>query len=74
MADLLTVLATVEGGESSKVLFYVGGGLLALWAVALGVVGLQRPAFPSGEGGARAVMGVSALLVVVACASAVITG
>jgi hypothetical protein len=74
MGQLLAVLAVVEGEESSKTLFYVLGGALALWAVLLGVAGITRPSLPGGDGGARAVLGVTVLLVAGACASAVITG
>ena len=60
-------------GEPSKVPFYIAGGLLVLWALALATVGLTRPAFPSNERGARGVMLVSAVLMVLAMAMAVIT-
>lgn len=74
MAQVLAVLAAVEGEESSKTLFYVMGGALAAWAVLLGLAGIMRPSLPGGEGGARAVIGITVLLVVGACASAVVTG
>ena len=74
MLDLLTSLAVAEGeGAASHTLFYVLGGALALWALLLGALGTMRPSLVEGEGGARAIMGISALLVVGACASAVIT-
>jgi hypothetical protein len=57
----------------SKVPFYIAGGVLAGWAVVLAGLGLTRPTFPGGSGGARAVMGISAVLAVVAMAMAVHT-
>ena len=60
-------------GEPSKVPFYIAGGVLALWAVVLAAVGLNRPAFPGGERGARMVMGVSFVLVAITIAMAIIT-
>jgi hypothetical protein len=63
----------LAAGEPSKVPFYIAGGALALWAVVLATVGLARPAFPGDERGARAVMGVSFVLMAVAIAMAVIT-
>ena len=32
--------------ETSKTLFYLLGGLLAVWAVVLFVVGMRSPSFP----------------------------
>ncbi len=58
----------------SKVPFYVAGGLLAAWAVLIGVLGVRRPTFPGSERGARVVMALSALLVAAAMVTAVITG
>ncbi len=69
----LLVLAAEEA-EPSKTAFYLGGGLLAVWAVVLSVIGLSRPSFPGSAGAARGVYGVSALLVVIAAATAIITG
>lgn len=63
--------AVVEHG--SKTTFYVAAGALACWAVAIGVIGVTRPAFPRGEGAARAVMLVSGTLMAAAMATAVIT-
>lgn len=63
----------LAAAEPSKTPFYIAGGFLALYAVALAAVGLTRPNFPGNGGGARAVMGLSALLVMVAIAMAVVT-
>jgi hypothetical protein len=67
----MALLAVVE--HTSKTAFYVAAGVLAAWAVLVGAIGVTRPAFPNGEGGARLVMGVTFLLMVAAMASAVAT-
>ena len=63
----------LAAGEPSKVPFYIAGGLLVVWAVALTGIGLTRPAFPGSERGARGVMLVSVVLMLLAMAMAVIT-
>ena len=67
MSSLLLVASV------SKVPFYIAGGVLAVWAVVLAGLGLSRPEFPGNAGGARAVMGISFVLMVVAMAMAVHT-
>jgi hypothetical protein len=67
---VLTLLATAE---PSHLPFYIAGGVLALWAVALAGVGLTRPAFPFRLMGERAVVLVSFLLAVATIASAIAT-
>ena len=52
--------------------FYVLGGLLALWAVLVALLGIARHSFPGGRGGERIVIGISLLLVAGAIGSAVI--
>jgi hypothetical protein len=59
--------------EPSKIPFYIAGGLLVVWALALAGVGLTRPAFPFNERGARGIMAVSLGLALLAMAMAVIT-
>jgi hypothetical protein len=68
---VLTVL--LASAEPSKVPFYIAGGLLAVWAVAVSAVGFNRPSFPFGAAGQRAVMGVSIVLAVLAVAMAIAT-
>jgi hypothetical protein len=63
----------LAAGEPSKVPFYIAGGILVVWALALAGVGLTRAAFPYSERGARGVMLVSGVLMVLAMAMAVIT-
>jgi hypothetical protein len=72
---LTIVFAAVEGEEeSSKTLFYIAGGVLAVFAVLISTLGISRiGTFPSSKGQARGVIGLAALLVVAAMASAIIT-
>jgi len=75
LVDLL-VLAAASGQEeeTSKTAFYVLGGLFAAWAVLLGALGILRhETFPPSPGASRAIMGITALLMVGAMASAVLT-
>jgi plastocyanin len=69
--QLAPVLAAA--GEKSKAPFYVAGALLAVWAVLVSVVGITRPDFPGSPLRTRAVMAISAVLVLVAVSSAVLT-
>ena len=50
MVHALLVLAAEEA-EPSKTAFYVLGGVLAVWAVVLGFIGLRSPEFPGSERG-----------------------
>jgi hypothetical protein len=60
--------------ETSHVPFYICGGALALWAVLVSFIGMRgHENWPPNETVARGVMGISALLVVLAMATAVIT-
>jgi hypothetical protein len=70
----LITFAAAEGVEPSKTAFYIAGGLLVAWALVIGVIGITRPGFPARTGQARGVMALSAVLVVAAMASAVLTG
>ena len=69
----LLVLAAEEA-EHSPTAFYVGGSLFAVWAIALALVGLSRPDFPTTTGAARGLYGVSALLMVIAAFTAITAG
>jgi hypothetical protein len=74
MMHALSVLAAAEAEhESSKALFYIFGGLFAVWAVALAAMGMSRATFPPTEAAGRAVAALSVLLMVGAMATAVIT-
>jgi plastocyanin len=65
--------SVLAAGEPSKVPFYVMGGILASWAVLLSAMGLSRADFPGSAARARAVMGISAVLVLGTVTSAVAT-
>ena len=67
------VTLILAASEPSKVPFYIAGGLLVLWALALATAGLRRPAFPTNERAARGVMAVSAFLMLLTMAMAVVT-
>jgi hypothetical protein len=67
------VTLLLAAAEPSKTPFYLAGGVLAVWAVALAAVGLTRPSFPSDARGQRAVMLVSLVLGAVAIAMAIAT-
>jgi hypothetical protein len=68
----LLVLAA-DGAEPSKTAFYVGGGLLAVWAVIVASLGLSRPDFPGTAGAASAVYAISTVLMLGAGATALLT-
>lgn len=67
------VTLLIAAGEPSKVPFYIAGAVLVIWAVTLAVAGLTRPSFPENERGARGVMAISAVLMLVTMAMAVET-
>jgi hypothetical protein len=67
------MLSLLAATEPSHVAWYIAGGILASWAVVLSAIGLSRPDFPGNERGARLVMLVSFVLVVVAMTAAVAT-
>ena len=65
--------AAEEGGSHAP--FYLLGGLLAAWAVAISVIGIRlADRFPPKAATRSAVILVTALLVAGATASAVLTG
>jgi hypothetical protein len=72
MVHALLVMAAEEA-EPSKTAFYLCGGALAAWAVVLGFVGLRSPEFPGSESGQRGVIAITAVLVLAAMLTAVIT-
>ena len=64
----------VLAAEKSKVPFYIAGGLLICWALVLSMgIGMRRPEFPGTVAAERAVIGITAVLVVVTMAMAVVT-
>lgn len=61
-----------DGETTSSTVFYVVGAALAVWAVLISAVGIARPSWP-GQGGSRVLMLLTAVLVVGATSTAVIT-
>jgi hypothetical protein len=66
-----TLLLTASG--TSKVPFFIAGGALAVWAVILAAIGLNRPDFPGDLRGQRAVIAITFTIVVIAIAMAIVT-
>ncbi len=67
-------LAPILAAEKSRVPFYIAGGVLVAWALIVAVgIGLRRPDFPGSQSGERAVIAISAVLVVATAAAAVLT-
>ncbi|MDP9293812.1 MAG: hypothetical protein M3O90_05200 [Actinomycetota bacterium] len=70
----LISLAAAAEEEPSKTPFYILGGLLVVWAVAVSTVGILRhDTFPPTRAAARGVIAISVLLILGAMASAVLT-
>ncbi len=64
----------VLAAEKSKVPFYIAGGVLVAWALIVSMaIGMRNPSFPSTMGAERAVMAITAVLVLVAVSMAVVT-
>ncbi len=61
----------LAAADPSKVPFFIGGGLFALWAVVLATIGLKRPDFPYGLRGQRVVILISLTLAAVAVGTAI---
>jgi uncharacterized cupredoxin-like copper-binding protein len=73
---LATIVHTVPvlAAEKSKVPYYIAGGLLVAWALVLSLgIGSRNPNFPSTLGGQRAVMAITAVLVLATVSMAVAT-
>ena len=75
LATLIAFAASEEGHESSKTLFYVCGGVLAVWALVVSAIGIRaHETFPPSQSAGRGVMAISVVLILAAMASAVLTG
>ena len=61
----------LAASEPSKVPFYIGGGALVVWAVALASLGLTRPSFPYSTRGQWGVILISLVLAATAMVLAV---
>jgi uncharacterized cupredoxin-like copper-binding protein len=67
-------LALVLAAGKSKLPFYLAGGLLVAWALLVSMaIGMRRPDFPKTEAQQRAVMAITAILVLLAVSMAVVT-
>jgi plastocyanin len=67
-------LAPILAAEKSKAPFFIAGGLLVAWALFVSLaMGLRNPKFPGNLGGQRVVSAITALLVLAAAGTAVIT-
>jgi plastocyanin len=74
MHTLALQLAPVLAAEKSKVPFYIAGGTLVVWALTLSLgLGLRKPDFPGSLAGQRAVVAITAVLVLAAVSTAVLT-
>ena len=74
LATLIAFAASEEGHESSKTLFYVCGGVLAVWALVVSAIGIKaHETFPPSQSATRGVMAISVVLILIAMASAIIT-
>jgi hypothetical protein len=70
----LIAFAAEEGAEPSKTLFYICGGALVAWALAVSALGIRgHDTFPPTKRAARGVMAISVVLILAAMGSAVIT-
>jgi quinol-cytochrome oxidoreductase complex cytochrome b subunit len=59
--------------ELDETAFFLAGGLLAVFAVLVSVLGFQRPGFPAGRGAARGVIALGTLLVAATVVTSVLT-
>jgi plastocyanin len=67
-------LAPILAAEKSKAPFFIAGGLLVAWALFVSLaLGMRNPNFPGNLGGQRVVSAITALLVIAAASTAVIT-
>ncbi len=67
-------LAPILAAETSRVPFYIAGGLLVVWAFVVSMgIGMRRPDFPGSQSGERLVIAISVVLVVATASAAVIT-
>ena len=70
MSALLLITAA---DEPSKVPFFIIGGALAVYAVILSTIGIQRPNFPDNMGGQRGVIAMTTVIAVLAVGAAILT-
>lgn len=64
----------ILAAAKSKVPFYIVGGLLICWALVLSMgIGMRRPEFPGTVAAERAVIGITAVLVLATMTMAIVT-
>lgn len=74
MHTLAVHLAPILAAEKGKAPFFIAGGLLVGWALFVSLaLGMRNPNFPGNLGGQRVVSAITALLVLAAAGTAVIT-
>jgi hypothetical protein len=73
MISWVALAAEAAEEHTSHTAFYVAGAVLAAWAVIVSAIGITRPAFPGNGAGRAAVIALTALLVVGATSTAIIT-
>ena len=73
MIALLQLAAETAEEEVSHTPFYVAGGALAVWAVLVATFGIMRPSFPANTAGRAGVIVLTAVLVVGAGSTAILT-
>ncbi|HEX5853919.1 MAG TPA: plastocyanin/azurin family copper-binding protein [Solirubrobacteraceae bacterium] len=74
MHSFAVQLAPILAAEKSKVPFYVAGGLLVAWALLLSLLlGMRRPDFPRSLQEQRGVVAITAVLVLAALVTAIVT-
>jgi hypothetical protein len=73
MIALLQLAAETAEEEGSHTAFYIAGIVLALWAVIVSALGIASHDFPGNKAGRSAVIALTAVLVVGAASTAIIT-
>ena len=75
MLNAILTFAAEAGGheETSKTLFYIGGGLLTAYALVISAIGITQHDFPKTKGAARGVFALSSAFVLFALASAILS-
>lgn len=61
MHVLASFLAAAEPA-SEELPYFIAGGIFALWAVCVSMIGMRNPEFPSSKGAGRLTLGISAVL------------
>ena len=76
LATVLSILAQAEpriDEAHDQTAFFIAGGVLAVWAVILAVLGLRSQRFPGGAGGERIVLLIGVVLVIATTSTAVLS-